>query len=228
MFLAFDPTLIFCIGCLMAPLMVLYVKKPEDLQKETIRHFSDPAILAGVAFITLAFLLTRGSKTKLSSLEKLISNWILLNGGIIHLTMDGLTGGYHFLPLMYENYCIVDKRFKTDEPNSWIITQIELFIMCPLCFFAYIAFWRGSIQKYCLCIVVSCLQIAGALVFSGAEIFANFPNTPVDRKFEFTNDHILYFWFGFGANIIWLVIPTFIIIYSMKQIGKIDIKLKSE
>lgn len=31
------------------------------------------------------------------------------------------TGGYHMLPLMYEQYKKVDRRFETDELNSWLV-----------------------------------------------------------------------------------------------------------
>ena len=42
--------------------------------------------------------------------EERAANWYLLNGGVIHLAMDGLTGGYLFMPLMSDNYQKLDNR----------------------------------------------------------------------------------------------------------------------
>lgn len=220
----FDPSFLFCLGCLLTPLAIQYRENPELIYNETLKHFSDPAIIIGFSFIILALFLCRNSKSSLGILESKIANWMLFNGGIIHVTMDGLTGGYHLLPLLNKHYCILDKRFLTDEPNSFVITQIELFIMAPLCFLSYISFRNGSIHKYTFSIVVSSLQIMGGIIFAGSEIVANFPNVPVDRNFQFTFHYLLYFWFGFGANLIWILIPLLIILHSMKEIGKLELR----
>ena len=42
--------------------------------------------------------------------EERAANWYLLNGGVIHLAMDGLTGGYSFMPHMSDNYQKLDNR----------------------------------------------------------------------------------------------------------------------
>ena len=43
-------------------------------------------------------------------LARTAANWFLWNGGVIHVTMDGLTGGYSKLPLLAENYRMLDRR----------------------------------------------------------------------------------------------------------------------
>lgn len=44
---------------------------------------------------------------------------------------------------------------------------------------------------------------------------------PVDRHFEFTRDHCLYFWFGYGANLIWVVIPALIVWHTVTAVGSL-------
>ena len=46
------------------------------------------------------------------------------------------------LPLMYQQYVKVDRRFETDELNSWVVTQLELFLMGPLSILTYMAYKR--------------------------------------------------------------------------------------
>lgn len=217
----FDPSFLFCLGALSTPLLLAFRDNPQNFSSELRKYILDPALIAGISYIILALLFSRKS-LKLSFKEKLISNWFLFNGAIIHLTMDGLSGGHHMLPLMEKNYAIVDQRFKTDEPNSWIITQIELFLMSPLCFLCYLSLRKGNITKFGLCAATAALQLMGTIIFAGSEIVSNFPNTPIDRKFEFTNHHLLYFWFGFGCNVIWIIFPTLIMINSVLELGKIN------
>jgi hypothetical protein len=136
--------------------------------------------------------------------------------------MDGLTGGWHLLPLLDGHYRIIDKRFDTDEANSWIITQMELWILFPLCVYTYFAYVKKSNNRFILNVLVSALQLYGAVMFFGAEYLNNFPNIPVDRKLEFTFHHLLYFWFAYGANLLWVVIPTALIYQAIAQNGAYD------
>ena len=89
------------------------------------------------------------------------ANWFLWNGGVIHVTMDGLTGGYSKLPLLAENYRMLDRRANgklidglasaegisglTDDAvaGAFVVFRVELFVMAPLCLLTYIAYHRG-------------------------------------------------------------------------------------
>jgi hypothetical protein len=212
--LLLDPTFLFVSGCLLTPVLLLCLEQPDDLHSQLKAYFTDPALLAGVGAFFLTLLCAAGVTGPCWTWERRIANWFLLNGAFIHITMDGLTGGYHMLPLMYEQYKKVDRRFETDELNSWLVTQLELFVMGPLCLLTYIAYRRQWTARWSLASCAATLQWAGAVVFAGVEWLADFPNTPVDRHFKFTPHHCLYFWFGYGANFLWVVIPPLIVLHA--------------
>jgi len=207
--LILDPTGIFCLACLTLPPTLEYLKHPQNLEAILKGYLLDPAILAGFTLLLLVYF-GSGSVKDRKTFSPLLANWFLWNGAIIHVTMDGLTGGYHFLPLLDKHYRKIDKRFDTDEAYSWVITQVELFIEAPLCFLTYRALVKKHPSRYILVILTCFTQWAGAVVFFFPEILSNFPNTPVDRHFKFDFDSILYFWFAFGANLIWMIIPYFL------------------
>eukprot|EP00010_Vexillifera_abyssalis_P007788 CAMPEP_0201550304 /NCGR_PEP_ID=MMETSP0173_2-20130828/6683_1 /ASSEMBLY_ACC=CAM_ASM_000268 /TAXON_ID=218659 /ORGANISM="Vexillifera sp., Strain DIVA3 564/2" /LENGTH=148 /DNA_ID=CAMNT_0047960241 /DNA_START=310 /DNA_END=756 /DNA_ORIENTATION=+ len=131
--------------------------------------------------------------------------------------MDGMTGGWHFLDLMNEHYIILDKRFRDDEVNSWMITQLELFVMAPLCLLTYRAIVQNKPSRYFFEVLTSTFQLIGAIFFFGAELIQGFPNTPVDRNFEFTFHHTFYFWFGYGANLLWVIFPLYFILRAFSR-----------
>jgi hypothetical protein len=56
----------------------------------------------------------------------------------------------------------------------------------------------------------------GAIMFFFAEVINGQPNVPVDVDRTFSFHYLLYYWFAFGANLIWIVIPTALIIYGWR------------
>eukprot|EP00668_Euglena_longa_P045746 GGOE01061426.1.p3 GENE.GGOE01061426.1~~GGOE01061426.1.p3 ORF type:complete len:227 (+),score=78.72 GGOE01061426.1:1097-1777(+) len=219
--LLFDPTFWFVVGCLLTPLGLVLLEQPKDALQQVLTYVTDPALLCGFAAFLFGLLGSAGGRGVRNRTEELVANWFLMNGAFIHIAMDGLTGGYHLLPLMYQNYVKVDRRFQTDELNSWVITQVELFLQGPFCILTYIAYQRQWAGRYPLAAMTTTLQWFGAVIFAVVEWLADFPNVPVDRKFEFTPDHCLYFWFGYGANLIWLTVPVLIVWHTVSAIGSL-------
>merc|ERR1711974_284681 len=103
-----------------------------------------------------------------------VALWFLFNGAFIHITMDGLTGGYHMLDLLNRHYVLLDRRFLTDEITSWMITQLELFIMAPLSLLAYVTVVKKSSFRYPVTILLSTMQLLGAIFFFGTQFFNDF------------------------------------------------------
>lgn len=214
-----DPTILFTIGCLSVAPVLTAIGSPATAGPKIAEYLADPALLAGLAlFLGTLLAVGRWGKNMDAGTTR-VALWYLVNGAFIHVTMDGLTGGWHFLDLLNQHYCRLDRRFLEDESVSWMITQIELFIMAPLCMLTYRAIVRQSPLRYPLEIVTSLCQMWGAMIFFGSEILNKFPNVPVDSQFLFTFDHCLYFWFGFGANLIWVVIPLFFILRSFFELA---------
>lgn len=83
-----------------------------------------------------------------------------------------------------------------------------------------VLYWKRSPLRHVFCVLGSSLQLYGAVLFAGAEVVNNFPSTVVDRNFEFTFDHCFYFWFAYGANYIWVVIPVYIIVITLRDMKR--------
>ena len=114
--------------------------------------------------------------------------------------------------------CLSQQRFKYGDPGAMIVTLTELTIMAPLCFLTYRAIVLDRPYTRVLVATTSMLQLAGTIVFVGAEVLAGMHNVPIDWHFEFTFDYSFYFWFGFVfANGIWFVVTTFLIWRAIAQ-----------
>jgi len=217
----FDPTVLFTLGCLSVAPCLAYLDRSERAVPEIIAYLRDPALLAGFVVLLMTLFLSGNWPTTMSNSDGRIALWYLMNGAFIHITMDGLTGGWHYLHLLNVHYGRLDRRFLEDESVSWMITQIELFVMAPLCLLTYRAIVKHSNLRHPLEIITSLCQLWGAVIFFGSEVLNNFPNVPIDRQMLFDFHHCLYFWFGFGANLIWIVIPLWLAISSLSILSKI-------
>ena len=110
--LLLDPSFLFCVICLAVPLHRTWLEQPQTFHEDAVAYLTDPALIAGGVALALGLLCAVGGRGTRTRTEELVANWFLMNGAIIHITMDGLTGGWHMLPLMYKNYIKVDRRFE--------------------------------------------------------------------------------------------------------------------
>ena len=219
----FDPTVLFVLGCLSVGPALEYMQNPSGAVEKIIEYVKDPAIVSGFGVLLVGILYGGSWKKGFTGSERRLALWYLINGAFIHVTMDGMTGGWHFLELLNNHYINLDKRFAQDEAVSWLITQLELWLMAPLCILTYAAIVKRSPSRYLLEIITSLFQLAGAIFFFGSEVvniwfrsphLHHIPNIPVDWDLSFDFHDCLYFWFGFGANLIWVVIPLIFILRS--------------
>jgi EXPERA (EXPanded EBP superfamily) len=220
----FDPTVLFTLGCLAVGPALAYVDDPTTFAPKFVDYVTDPAMIAGVCALFAAVVIGGRWASNFSGSERRTALWYLINGAFIHITMDGMTGGHHFLSLLNSHYTRMDIRFKEDESVSWMITQIELFVMAPLCVAAYRYVVRhpNSGARWALELLTSTFHLWGAVIFWGSEVLNGFVNLPdYDRDFKFEFDHCLYFWFGFFANLVWVVIPLALIIRAFRRIAQL-------
>eukprot|EP01090_Pellita_catalonica_P005020 TRINITY_DN1484_c0_g1_i1.p2 TRINITY_DN1484_c0_g1~~TRINITY_DN1484_c0_g1_i1.p2 ORF type:complete len:102 (+),score=11.87 TRINITY_DN1484_c0_g1_i1:42-347(+) len=84
-----DPTILFVIGCLASPVVLLYGSHPDQFMEGFLDYMKNPAMLAG--FVTLIFGWMLGGKWRrgFSFGDQKLALWFLLNGAFIHVTMDG-------------------------------------------------------------------------------------------------------------------------------------------
>ena len=239
-----DPFVLFCLGCLVTPLIVVGTAEDDGpLGTIALRGFdagvwkaywTDKAVLAGAAFAAAAALVA-GDYPALPDADRRSANWYLANGAIIHIAMDGLTGGYGCLPLMNDNYEKLDNRANgwgavgtnglTEDAVSvaYVVFRSELYIMAPLCFLTYIAHYARSPYRPSLAIVTLSAQLWGTVMFVGPEILTGCKNmVPVGvdgcLSAGTTPYELLYFWFAVGANVLWIVVPLLMIKAEAEQI----------
>ena len=202
-----DPTMVFCLFCLIVPLF----KEASTTHEERIAFLTDPLLLGSFGLlIALAFLVRiTGKCVELNVWERARARWYLWNGAIIHIMMDGGVGALKKLPLFRHQYKILDARFNDDDAITVpvLVGLVEIFVMAPLCFLTYYAYRRGSSWRYPMEVMICTCHIFGTIMFCLPEHLEGFKNIETDFDFEFTLHKITYFWFGYGANFIWIVLP---------------------
>mgnify|MGYP002386381770 CR=1 FL=1 len=107
-----------------------------------------------------------------------------------------------------------------------ITAYLEFFVMAPLCFLLYRSLVQKRPSRHIFQAIVATLQAIGTYYFTLDEIWNGFKNVPVDRDFDFTFEHIFYFWIFFvGANILWFFGSIALVISAWKnQMLELNIK----
>lgn len=203
---------------------------PESIQ-DIIEFTAQPGVIILGLYYCIMYLL-KGNR-ELTYPEDAITSWFIHNGGIIHLAMEGLAGGWHMWREIEHPYRIIDNRFNYDILEAdggptkdaalgvLIITQLELFVWFPFCMATAIAFTTGSRHRYLLAIVTSVMQIIGTVFFVVPPIMGNCLDLPTfnepgcfPKLDRFT---FIFIYIAFGANFLWFVIPSLIAVYSWKR-----------
>merc|ERR1712086_419652 len=224
-----DPSFAFLFPTLFLPLFVhgdvttkvLRFSVPDlDVLQE---YFTNYAFLACVGFFVLAQILTIGGSSSRTA------NWFLLNGCIIHVAMDGLTGGFHALPALDNAYRQLDNRFNYPDPTgssedayaaAKVVVSLELFLMAPMCLITYYGCLRKRIWSNEMVMLTAFLRLIGTIVFivpefiTGCKNLSPFGLESCETRFKTVPEgttlyyHMLYFGFAVGANIVWIVVPA--------------------
>merc|ERR1711879_630925 len=88
------------------------------------------------------------------------------------------------------------------DPTVQTAIFVELFLQAPGCLF--------------LC----SLHLSTTIFYAMTEVVEGLPSIPVDWNFEFSFDHILYFWICFVcATALWICVPLFLAGYSMRVLS---------
>ena len=114
------------------------------------RFFLDPGMLLMYALLVAVPLWAATSTSDraspaLAPWERKAANWMLLNGAVFHVFMDGLCGTFGFGGQLATDYHKLDSRFAHGDPYLKIVTGMELFLYTPLCFLAYRAIVHGFV-----------------------------------------------------------------------------------
>ncbi|KAJ9456183.1 putative 3-Beta-hydroxysteroid-delta(8) [Diplonema papillatum] len=202
-----DPTAVFCVFCLSIPLF----KDPNTTNADRVAYVTDPFFWGSLAVLLVlpAILVRQGRCVPLSTFERARGRWYLWNASVIHWMMDGGVGCFQQLPLLDKMYKELDGRFRDRESCAAGITSFEFFVMVPLALAVYWGIRRGCPWRYATELVLCSVQLMGTYLFVGTEVYEGFPNVVTDFNFEFSRDQIVYFWFGFSINFIWVIVPLY-------------------
>lgn len=91
--------------------------------------------------------------------------WYLVNGVVFHILFDGLSGSFLLVPLIVDQYQVLDNRFNTHHAVPYVVGIIEIVAMAPACFFAYRAIKQGLPSRYPLELLVALLHAFGMVMF---------------------------------------------------------------
>jgi EXPERA (EXPanded EBP superfamily) len=160
--------------------------------------------------------------------ERWIVEWYWWNAWLFHMTMDGASGTYRLIPVVVQQYDILDQRFPTGNVMPWVIGWIELFMHGPLCLVTLYAILQRHPLRFPLEIVTSTFQFFGMVGFILGELYEGQIHVPakdpvgtlvtaVDGTVSINSwgnvkfldmYHFVYYWFGFWfCNLIWAVVP---------------------
>jgi hypothetical protein len=163
------------------------------------------------------------------------AEWYWWNAWLYHTVMDGLSGSFHRVPVVVQQYLVLDKRFGTHHVVPWIIGAAEIAIMAPLCFCTIRAILDGdrSGARWPLELVTSAFQLFGMIVFVGAEVYEGQLNVPALDPVGtvaggrwanvklFDLYHLTYYWFGFWfCNLVWGWVPLYRMGRALQECSK--------
>lgn len=198
-------------------------RSPPNTLDELLETINQPAIPILIAYYYIAFLLFHLPPQ--TETECWIAAWFLHNGGVIHMAMEGLGAGWNLWNAVHDSYQLIDKRFSFSHPddfNAFLITQLELFVWTPLCFATVIAFFFNLQHRYVLSIITSVCQIVGTIFFVAPPMASSCVDLPPIGEPgclpEVTPFTMLFHYFGFGINFLWIFIPMYIIVWAWDEV----------
>jgi len=220
--LLFDPTVLFCVSCIVMPL-ALDGRSMSSLAQPYLTH----PLMVFTLFIGITVVAEAkygGPTHRLSWPQRMLARWYLLNGLIIHILMDGCVGVFQANELFANQYKRLDERY--GEPlgsllgsTVHIVSLGELFLVGPLCLLVYRAYHRGSPSRDILEVIVCVLQLYGMIIYLGQEVLTGGKSFQVDKDFTFSRDALVYFWFAvvFG-NAVYFIFPVTFGANAMRRI----------
>lgn len=214
-----DPTRVFS-ALVLGILWLRFLITTKDASQLFWGFFASPYVVGFFSLACFTVYLGYNPKSKLSAHDRWAAEWYFWNAWLYHMTMDGASGTFRLIPVVVQQYDILDRRFVQGHPIVWAVGFFELFIMAPLSLASCYAILQNRPQRYPLEIITSSFHFMGMVLFVLTEVLldeqVNVPardpvgvpgNAWANVKFlDF--DHLVYYWFGFWfCNLIWGVVP---------------------
>jgi len=240
-----DPTCAFALSTLLSVLFVkgelatktLVFKKFDP--EEAIEYLTDTPILVGVGVVVLTLAMV-GQCEKVARANQMRASWFLWNAAVFHIMMDGCSGGLNRPALMGANYRILDNRFRTHIPESkggphhgeaaggFVVVMVELLIMSVLCIITCVGIMKNKPWHHEMQALMSAVHLFGVIMFVVPEFLTQCQNmAPIGEKSclpELTPFTFFYYYFGVGANLVWVFVPLYLGYTAIMESAEIKAK----
>mmetsp|Transcript_22957 Transcript_22957/g.42195 ORF Transcript_22957/g.42195 Transcript_22957/m.42195 type:complete len:237 (-) Transcript_22957:61-771(-) len=203
-----DPFVWFCISVVLAPAQEL-----ETLSEVSAYFCHWTLWLTALVIGTIVALTTLfGTKSTLTASEERVARWYLLNGTLIHGTLDGCIGLFKANPTYASQYAKIDSRYSGhigshESATVHVLCMVELILYVPACIWLYIAYHHRRPERDALELVVCVMQAYGTIVYFAPEVLSGMPSASVDKDLSFTPYYLKYFWFASAMNFVWIIVP---------------------
>ncbi|XP_018581360.1 3-beta-hydroxysteroid-Delta(8),Delta(7)-isomerase [Scleropages formosus] len=160
----------------------------------------------------------RGGR-KLSGARRLALCWFSVCG-FIHLVVEGWFIFYHgtipsdqsLLSQLWKEYSKGDSRYVISDNFTVCVETITVLCWGPLSIWAVLAFLYNRPNRFLLQLVISLGQLYGAVLYFFTE--------HRDGYIHSQPGHPIYFWFYFFfLNLLWVIIPAFLILDAWGQLS---------
>ena len=253
----FDPTRAFSL-LVIAIMSIRYLAvKNWDVKLLLQGFYVHPGVVVPFLVASVPYMLrhhqhhrTSASSQPLSKADRGAAEWYWWNAWLYHTAMDGLSGSFHVVPVVVQQYFILDQRFVNRHVVPWLVGVVELLIMAPLCIATIHSIVNpknnhnnnnnnhGGYRRWALELITSTFQLFGMIAFVGAEVYEGQLNVPaLDpvgsssgrwtgeggrwSNVRFNVYHLTYYWFGFWfCNLVWGVVPLWRIYRACQECTK--------
>ena len=219
-----DPTRMFSLLCLAIMFGRFLHSTGGDISAAVFGLFLNP--LVSLFFGTACIAAHYGRKhapiqAPLPVYDQWTAEWYWWNAWLFHAVMDGASGSLRLVPVVVQQYDMLDLRFPTRHTVPWIIGMVELVVMYPLCLATVYAVLSRSHWRYPLELITSSIQFMGMIVFVVSELYEGQVNIPARdpvgsngnmwANVKFLDSyHLVYYWFGFWCcNLVWGFVPYY-------------------
>lgn len=220
-----DPTR--CFSSLVIGIMIIRFLMANDwnLSLALTGFFLNPYVVVFLG-MAVAVVYIAWPVTALPKYDRWAAEWYFWNAWLYHMVMDGASGTFRLVPVVVQQYDILDKRFPGRHVVPWIIGATELFVMGPMCLLTLWAILKRHHLRFPLELITSTLQITGMIVFVGSEVYEGQRSIPAldpvgtddGLVFKFNLYHLTYYWFGFWfCNLVWGVFPYYRIMRAVEE-----------
>ena len=246
----FDPTRAFSLLVIAIMSLRYLAAKNWDVKLLLWGFYAHPGVVVPFWVASAPWLYRRYRRTRtqqpaspLSEADRGAAEWYWWNAWLYHSAMDGLSGSFHVVPVVVQQYFILDQRFVNRHVVPWLIGVVELFIMAPLCIATIHTILnpnhhKSGHRRWALELITSTFQLFGMIAFVGAEVYEGQLNVPaLDpvgsvggrwsgdggrwNNVRFNVYHLTYYWFGFWfCNLVWGVVPLWRIYRACQECSK--------